>query len=133
MPITRFADLPIVQSILFGAVETEVSLTLSGQCFGLQIGVGGSFKKTQGNDQYVHVAFESGLVVPGTDCFTLYASSDGVFQEPQNRYQNYGTNSIRIPRNKFVRDLTVYAATFATGNSVGVRSLQVIYWTTPTP
>jgi len=132
MPTTRFQDLPVVQSILFGSVATEVSLMLSGQCFGLQIGIGGIFKKNQVNNMYAHVAFESGLVVSGTDCLTLYASSDGAFQEPQNRYRNY-RNNIRIPRNKFVRDLTVYAATFATGNTASIRSLQVIYWTTPTP
>ena len=136
MPTTRFSDLPVISQVAFVAENTEVSLTLPGQCFGVQINViGPGIFSSFGDYSLIRYAFEPGLVATGINPhFTVYPKNrDGIsIAYTIARYPNYSP-FIRIPRNKFVRDLTVYAAIDLTGSIGTVPSLQAIYWTTPTP
>lgn len=138
MPTTRFADVPVIATVQIplNPLNTEYSLALPGQCFGLQIRVGGSaWNETYTNFFYVKLAFEPNVVTT-TDgpFFTIYSRPvDGQFaRDALSRYQNY-RKPFWLPRNKFVRDLTIYAAAERTSTSGNVVYLQAMYWTTPTP
>ena len=138
MPTTRYNDLPKLVQTLFVTKNTEVSITLPGQCFGVTIGVGGDFKFTSPNFIKVRIALDSGIVASATGTYlTLYGGERATANIPaeQDRYMNY-SKRILIPRNKFVRDLTIYGAIDQTFTSLPVSNtlaLQAMYWTTPTP
>jgi len=136
MPLTRYADTPVIKnaSLTLNPLNVETSITLPGQCFGLQIGVGNAWSSDVSNFVLAKIAFTSGLVATGiSPHFTIYSRRrNGSNAVEQTRYGNFQT-FIRLPRNKFVRDLTVYAAFDATAISGSTVVLQAIYWTTPTP
>jgi hypothetical protein len=138
MPTTRYSDLPQIVKTLFINNDTEYSITLPGQCFGITISISGQFQDIEANRKEARIAFEPGIVATGSGNFiTLYRREQVTATIPleKDRYSNF-SNKIFIPRNKFIRDLTVYGAfvqtspTITTSHNLG---LQAIYWTTPTP